>query len=527
VHINDHWDVEMNNVTGIKKSTFGKPQTASECPFKAYIHNAPELRAIAGLEAMKPAPINEFLLARAVRLLFEGRTRFTHSPVGADVPKDSKHYIPGAVIFSSQKSKTHDIGATSVECLELWDMEPTGIAAQLHKRLQDENERLAPTGPDNMNTVVWVAGRFGAQVMPVVVVDLSGKAQCFFLLGPDAFTVSERLMAEALRLMTIEVRAGADAPGDSPISQKQYVEALSFAYTELETLKTNMVAERRERSKEALLAQSTLNRERESLSAENLLRRKAVVSAKNQQIDALTQRLKDSDRVLAEAKRVRDIEIAQLRAELQCRRAGDVLALVPVIEVSAPVLVDESNSHWRETVEHQAEVMRQMRVTERHLSEELASAQGKANAAPVVAAKPRKLCDIADWAAENADRVIVLKRAIHACKKGTYEDPELVYAALDTLATSYRDVKLGLADRMAFKVACEKLGLDYGGSIAECAGDEYFFDWKGHRTFMDQHVGRGVSRDPRFCFRCYFTWDAEESKVVIGWLPSHLPTRAT
>jgi hypothetical protein len=67
--------------------------------------------------------------------------------------------------------------------------------------------------------------------------------------------------------------------------------------------------------------------------------------------------------------------------------------------------------------------------------------------------------------------------------------------------------------------------LDFGGSQASCQSDDYFFNWKGRRCFLDQHIGRGVSRDSRYCFRAYFTWDEEESKVIIGWAPSHLPTR--
>ncbi len=38
---------------------------------------------------------------------------------------------------------------------------------------------------------------------------------------------------------------------------------------------------------------------------------------------------------------------------------------------------------------------------------------------------------------------------------------------------------------------------------------------------------KGISREARYCFRLYFCYDEETQQVVVGWLPSHLDTRAT
>jgi hypothetical protein len=78
-----------------------------------------------------------------------------------------------------------------------------------------------------------------------------------------------------------------------------------------------------------------------------------------------------------------------------------------------------------------------------------------------------------------------------------------------------------------FKREREALGLDLGGSISEAPSQDYFFTW-GPRAALPRPANRAwkLTR-PQVCFRAYFTWDDEEQKVIIGWPPTHLPTRAT
>jgi hypothetical protein len=83
----------------------------------------------------------------------------------------------------------------------------------------------------------------------------------------------------------------------------------------------------------------------------------------------------------------------------------------------------------------------------------------------------------------------------------------------------------------AFKAACEKLHLEEGptgsGIRAGEQGEEYFVKFGGRRVFLDRHLKKGSSRDPRYAFRLYFFWDEENDQVVVGWLPSHLDSRIT
>lgn len=148
-------------------------------------------------------------------------------------------------------------------------------------------------------------------------------------------------------------------------------------------------------------------------------------------------------------------------------------------------------------------------------------------------AAPRKwgLKDIAEFAETNAHRITILQRAISATKRSSFENPELLYACLELLASEYTDVKTGKADRNAFKVKADAMGVDFGGSVdpsvAGELGDLYFIRLGGRRRFLDQHLCKGGARDPRYCMRIYFCWDEDTNRVVIGHMPSHLPTSYT
>lgn len=130
------------------------------------------------------------------------------------------------------------------------------------------------------------------------------------------------------------------------------------------------------------------------------------------------------------------------------------------------------------------------------------------------------------WADANIDRVVILPRALAEAKKASYENPERVHQALELLATTYTGVKANTVRREALKEGAQQLGLFIGGSVdpsrAGMEGHEYFVNYGGRRRFLDQHLGRGTSRDPRYAMRIYFFFDDESSRVVVGWLPTHL-----
>lgn len=145
------------------------------------------------------------------------------------------------------------------------------------------------------------------------------------------------------------------------------------------------------------------------------------------------------------------------------------------------------------------------------------------------APRPWKLSELAEWAEENADRILIMPRAIAECKKSEYANAALFYECLELLAETYRLVKLGLMARETLKEQAVKLGLEIGGSVepsrAGSCGDEYFVRYGGRRRFLDQHLASGSSRQGRFCLRVYFFWDEELKRVVVGSAPGHLSNR--
>lgn len=134
------------------------------------------------------------------------------------------------------------------------------------------------------------------------------------------------------------------------------------------------------------------------------------------------------------------------------------------------------------------------------------------------------------WCADNADRLVVAGRAHQGAKKSIYEKPGEIYAALDILAGPYRDVKMGLGTWQAVEDALQKGGFSMqksGGETTLTSESSYTIKWEGARWLLSQHITKGGGRDERYCLRIYFAWDDESKRIVVGWLPSHLPNSLT
>lgn len=189
-------------------------------------------------------------------------------------------------------------------------------------------------------------------------------------------------------------------------------------------------------------------------------------------------------------------------------------------------------SYWHEIAMRQSEQLRKNKASARQGRGPAPNdAKPTAGDAPVEDGwsnefKDFKWSDLERWADMHVDQILIVPRALSEAKKALYEEPGRALAALTMLATTYRAAKKSEIDRQHLKEHAERLGLFIGGSVdpsrAGEAGEEYFIRYGGRRRFLDQHVGRGNSRDPRFILRIYFTWCEETERVVVGWLPTHL-----
>lgn len=147
---------------------------------------------------------------------------------------------------------------------------------------------------------------------------------------------------------------------------------------------------------------------------------------------------------------------------------------------------------------------------------------------------PETLEDFEDWCGrELSDAVVVLNRAYRGAKKSDYEDIELIYDAMLLLRDYYVPMRRngGGELRDLFDAKARALGIELSRSFHGTGygehDNEYTVDYGGRKRLLDLHLKKGTAREPRHCFRLYFFWDDEEEQVVVGWLPSHLTTRAT
>ncbi|MSO89265.1 MAG: hypothetical protein EXQ89_04760 [Rhodospirillaceae bacterium] len=147
---------------------------------------------------------------------------------------------------------------------------------------------------------------------------------------------------------------------------------------------------------------------------------------------------------------------------------------------------------------------------------------------------PATLDGFEDWCRANLSGAVeVHNRAFQGAEKSQFEDSSLLYRALLLLRDHYVPMrrKGGLDLKKAFDTACRDLGLDeqptFSGNRWGEEGQTYFIRYGSRKVLMDRHLKKGSTKNERLCFRLYFFWDDDNAQVVVGWLPSHLETRAT
>lgn len=201
-------------------------------------------------------------------------------------------------------------------------------------------------------------------------------------------------------------------------------------------------------------------------------------------------------------------------------------AVALVENTEARAVLEDDLAYWRETARSQARVI--ARLQNQPASARATRRIGAAETATVTQPRSWTLRELGEWAALNQERIVILPRAIAAARKSDYSEPTTVFAALELLAGTYRLVRLGHAPREQLRREVNELHMEIGGSVEPSrANEDYFVRWAGRRRFLDQHLGKGGSRDSRFTMRIYFTWDDEQQIVVVGSLPAHLDNSLT
>lgn len=150
------------------------------------------------------------------------------------------------------------------------------------------------------------------------------------------------------------------------------------------------------------------------------------------------------------------------------------------------------------------------------------------------------LADIESWLAKQfPQRVMLLPRALRGLKKSKFGDAATVYASISLLGREYWESRTSDPHQAPsrLRIVNEKLaalGLELGPTISESRageqGQEYYVNYpigSDKHELLALHLKKGVAHDERLCLRIYFFWCYSTRRVVIGWLTSHLDTRAT
>lgn len=216
----------------------------------------------------------------------------------------------------------------------------------------------------------------------------------------------------------------------------------------------------------------------------------------------------------------------KIEREVEPLANPDFIAMIAAISSSTPITYAQSDAQQVRDYQEEVEQLREqtaLQAGKLRVLAELHARTPEAAVAPTQEPRKWQLDEMDEWAAENADRITILPRAITAARKSLYEQPQLVYAALELLASTYRKVKLGQQARTDLIDEVRALGMEIGGSVEPSrANKDYFVRWGRTRRALDQHLSRGVSRDTRLCMRIYYFWCDETERVVVGWLPGHL-----
>ena len=113
-----------------------------------------------------------------------------------------------------------------------------------------------------------------------------------------------------------------------------------------------------------------------------------------------------------------------------------------------------------------------------------------------------------------------------------YQRPDQVYLGLKFLATTLREALAKRTPHPDLPGECRRqCGLRYSPKQSPTTMGQfpegYRTVWRGEEVTLERHVGRGNNKDPRLSVRIAFHYDADEDRIVVGFLGQHQRTKAT
>lgn len=231
---------------------------------------------------------------------------------------------------------------------------------------------------------------------------------------------------------------------------------------------------------------------------------------------------------------IADIEGRRLRAQLSDLRSRAVAnpeETVKLLEATETWLVEKDVEIARlkeDLAAVGARLRQEQQKSEAYLSALKAGEKTSQTALPIDTVE-----DAVDQAIESyGDELAFALNGKSVIKRSEFEEPEDLFKALEWLATSYRDARLGAAPIDDFDLSLrEACGWTYDGSQSQITMSKYA-EWyetsfDGRNIQLGNHMGTGSSKDPRRTIRVAFAWDGTAKKVVVGYIGQHQRTDKT
>ena len=130
------------------------------------------------------------------------------------------------------------------------------------------------------------------------------------------------------------------------------------------------------------------------------------------------------------------------------------------------------------------------------------------------------------------DRLLFQCNSESTIEDNPFKWPEQVWRALEWLATSYYDSRIGVAMNPDLDVSCrEASGMWYktnqNDNTMALYRNAYTTRVNGRIIWLGEHIGKGTGFDPRRTIRIGFDWDRALQKVIIGYIGRHQTTSAS
>lgn len=238
-----------------------------------------------------------------------------------------------------------------------------------------------------------------------------------------------------------------------------------------------------------------------------------------------------------------DLEAARRRSAIeQSRKAGDINELERLVDEEMHKLEERVNALSAQLSER-AEALRAAERERDYWKDQYLEGVAKkpeSGSVPPPAPDVRSVNQVLDIAANRFAERLVFSLNGKSDKHSAYAEPSEALVALEFLATTYWECKV--RERNAaetdddntvdFDLELRELcGWSYAGSQSEITMSKYepwyTTKWNGTKYWLGNHIGRGTSKDPRQSIRIGFAWNADEQKIVIGFIGQHQKTDAT